>query len=89
VNLRSVAKLARLKLSDDELGQFSTQLSAIIEHFSDLNSVQTEGVLPMLTPIKVEFHWREDQARTSMSSEEALAGAPDRQGQLFKVPPVI
>lgn len=82
-----VARLARLELSDAEVERFREQLSAILEAVSKVQELDLAEVPPTSHPLDVVNVWREDEPRPSLSVEEALANAPDRDGSLFKVPP--
>jgi aspartyl-tRNA(Asn)/glutamyl-tRNA(Gln) amidotransferase subunit C len=82
-----VARLARLELSDAEVERFHGQLSAILDAVSKVQELDLADVPPTSHPLDVVNVWREDEPRPSLPVEEALANAPDRAGDLFKVPP--
>jgi aspartyl-tRNA(Asn)/glutamyl-tRNA(Gln) amidotransferase subunit C len=89
--VRRVAALARLKLSAEEEQLFAGQLSAILDHVRELESLDLSGVPPM-THARVEgdaVTLRDDQLVPGLSPEEALANAPAREGTCFKVPRII
>jgi aspartyl-tRNA(Asn)/glutamyl-tRNA(Gln) amidotransferase subunit C len=87
--VRHVATLARLKLSDDELARFSRQLSSILDYIGQLNEVDTEDVEPLSHPLELTNVFREDACTTSLARDEALAGAPEARDGFFIVPPVL
>jgi aspartyl-tRNA(Asn)/glutamyl-tRNA(Gln) amidotransferase subunit C len=87
--VRRVALLGRLELSDQEVRQFSTQLSAIVEYIEKLNELDTDGVEPLAHCLPVHNIFREDVPRPSLSNDEALANAPEREGEYFKVPKIL
>ena len=87
--VQKVAKLARLELSDSEVSQFSTQLSAIFEYIEKLNELDTETVEPLAHCLPVHNVLREDVPKPSLSNDEALANAPDREDEYFKVPKIL
>ena len=87
--VRHVAKLARLELSDDEVEKFSGQLSAILEYIEKLNELDTESVEPLAHCLAIHNVFREDQAKESLDADSALANAPEREGQFFKVPKIL
>lgn len=87
--IKNVAHLARLALSESEIQQSTEQLSLILNHFEKMSAIPTEGVLPMVTPTEIENFWREDVVRQDLTPEEVLQNAPLSQGRLFKVPPVV
>jgi aspartyl-tRNA(Asn)/glutamyl-tRNA(Gln) amidotransferase subunit C len=82
-----VARLARLELTDAEVERFQEQLSAILDAVSKVQELELADVPPTSHPLDVVNVWREDVPRPSLPVEEALANAPDREGNLFKVPP--
>ncbi len=82
-----VARLARLELSEAEVERFGEQLSAILEAVSKVQELDLSGVAPTSHPHDVVNVWREDAPRPSLSLDEAFANAPDRDGDLFRVPP--
>jgi aspartyl-tRNA(Asn)/glutamyl-tRNA(Gln) amidotransferase subunit C len=84
-----VAKLARLKLSEKEQGELSQVLSHVLAHFEQIAKVNTDGVLPLLTPTDMSQGLRADVAEKLIDSDKLLENAPDKSGRLFKVPPVV
>ena len=82
-----VARLARLELSDDEVARFQEQLSAILDAVGKVRELDLSDVPPTSHPLAIANVWAEDEPHESLSVEEALANAPDRQGDLFRVPP--
>ena len=87
--VRRVALLSRLELSDQEVTQFSSQLSAIVEYIEKLNELDTEGVEPLAHCLPVHNVFREDVPRPSLSNDEALANAPECEDEYFKVPKIL
>jgi aspartyl-tRNA(Asn)/glutamyl-tRNA(Gln) amidotransferase subunit C len=81
-----VAKLARLKLSDEEVERMSGELSAILEHVDNINELDLEGVEPTTHVVPLENVLREDEPRPSLSRERALEQAPDADESGFRVP---
>ena len=81
-----VAKLARLKLSDEEVERMSGELSAILEHVDNINELDLEGVEPTTHVVPLENILREDEPRPSLSRERALEPAPDADETGFRVP---
>jgi aspartyl-tRNA(Asn)/glutamyl-tRNA(Gln) amidotransferase subunit C len=82
-----VAKLARLELSEDEIERLTGELSAILEAVSKVSELDLSDVPPTSHPLELVNTWGEDEPRPSLSLDEALANAPAREGDLFKVPP--
>lgn len=84
-----IAKLAKLRLSEEEVGLFQEQLGKILEYFRKLEEVDTAGVEPLKHVIAMENVFREDEPRKSLPPEEALQNAPKRHADYFEVPKVI
>ncbi len=82
-----VARLARLELTDDEVERFTEQLSAILEAVAKVSELDLSDVEATAHPLDVVNVWAEDEPRPSLSVDEALANAPEREGGFFKVPP--
>ncbi len=87
--VRKVAKLARLKLTEGEVEQLTTQLGQILEYVHILDQIDTTNVEPMAHAVDVANVFREDVERDSLPREEALANAPQSDGQSFLVPPIL
>jgi aspartyl-tRNA(Asn)/glutamyl-tRNA(Gln) amidotransferase subunit C len=88
-----IAKLARLKISSEESDYYSDQLSKVLNHFDQISKIDTTGVDPMVSPLEPEFFsetsFRSDTVHQKFTAEEMLQNAPDKMGNLFKVPPVV
>jgi len=84
-----VAHLARLRLSPEEAEKFTSQLDQILVYFEKLNRLDTSQVEPTSHPIPMVNAFREDLVKSSIDVEEALANAPDKEGNFFKVPKII
>ena len=82
-----VARLARLELTDEEVGRFQEQLSDIIEAISKVSELDLTDVPPTAHPLEIENAWAEDELRPSLPLEDVFANAPDREDDYFKVPP--
>jgi len=78
-----------LNLSDEEKTQFKTQMSSVLEYFEELKEVNTEGVIPLVTPTEIVNPEREDNAVEWSEANSALSVAPKVKGNLFQVPPVV
>ena len=88
-DVEHVAMLARLGLTEDELDRFTGQLSAILDAVAALQKVDTSGVGPTASILKLQDVLREDELRPGLSTEEALGNAPDRDGDHFRVQAVF
>ena len=85
--VRHVARLARLELSDDELEHFGGQLDAILEAVGKVAELDLDGVEPTAHPLELANVWAADEPRPSLPVEAALANAPDSEDTFFRVPP--
>lgn len=84
-----VAHLSRLELSSDELTLFSGQLGAIVGYIQKLDELDVAGVEPLAHCLPVHNVFREDTVKPSLTPEQALQNAPDRQDDYFKVPQIL
>lgn len=89
VDVEHVALLARLGLDEEELGRLEGQLNHILDQYAVLSELDTDAIEPTAQTIELENILREDTVRPGFTVEQALAGAPQRQGDLFVVPPII
>ena len=85
--LLHVAHLARLELRDDELARLEVQLNDILAAVSKVSELDLSDVPATSHPLDVVNVWGEDEPRPCLSVEEALANAPERDGDFFKAPP--
>jgi len=84
-----VAKLARLDLREDEVDRLTRELGAILEAVSKVSELDLAHVPPTSHPLDLLNVWAEDEPHASLSVAEALANAPAREGDLFRVPPTV
>lgn len=87
--IEKISSLARLKLTTEEAQKMELKLEQVLNHFRALASVPTENVEPLVTPHEMTYVFREDVVDPDLTMEQALVNAPARQGNLFKVPPVL
>ena len=87
-DVKHVAKLARLELSEDEITQFSKQLGGILEHVAQMNEIDTTGVEPMSSAIPIINVMREDEVKYEQTKEELMKNAPEEEAGFFKVPKI-
>ena len=85
--LNHVAQLARLELSDEELERLGAQLNDIIAAVSKVSELDLSDVPATSHPLDVVNVWADDEPRPCLPVEEALANAPDPDGDFFRVPP--
>ncbi|MCX6604613.1 MAG: Asp-tRNA(Asn)/Glu-tRNA(Gln) amidotransferase subunit GatC [Acidobacteria bacterium] len=91
-NVRYVAGLANLTLSESEIHQYADELSNILTYVDKLNELDTTGVEPMAQVLFAAgdpASLREGVQRTPLTNAEALGNAPLATGGYFKVPKVI
>jgi aspartyl-tRNA(Asn)/glutamyl-tRNA(Gln) amidotransferase subunit C len=88
-DVRHVAKLARLALSDEQVHHYTEQLEAVLEYIDQLNEVEIDGVEPLAHPLDLINVLRDDVAAPGSDREAMLQNAPQRQGPFFKVPKVL
>ncbi|HME54693.1 MAG TPA: Asp-tRNA(Asn)/Glu-tRNA(Gln) amidotransferase subunit GatC [Candidatus Lokiarchaeia archaeon] len=84
-----LAELCRIKLSDKEKKEFATQLSNILEFFSQISELDTENVKPTYHVLELTNVFREDEAKESLPQDVALANAPQKEKGFFKAPRII
>jgi aspartyl-tRNA(Asn)/glutamyl-tRNA(Gln) amidotransferase subunit C len=91
-DVRYVAELAHLRLTEDEVRKFLPQLDSVVEYIQKLNELDTTQIEPMAQvtyPAGPNPAIREDQLAPSLTPEEALRNAPDGAPGYFRVPRVI
>ena len=87
--VRKVAKLSRLDLTEAEVEEFTGQLSAILEYVEKMNELDTTGVEPLAHCLPISNVFREDSIKESLGTEKTLANAPQQDGEYFKVPKIM
>ena len=87
--VKHIADLARLELTNEEISQYREQLSDILEYAARLQSVDTSKISPTSSVLPPRSVLREDRAESSLSVSDLLKNAPDSDENQFKVPPVF
>jgi len=87
--VRHVALLSRLHLTDEEVRNYTGQLAKILGHVEQLKQVDTSSVEPMITATASGNIFRPDEVRPSLKREDALRSAPGHDDEYFRVPAVI
>ncbi len=87
--VRHVAKLARLRLSDEQLEQYRGQLSSVLDHIARISELDVEGVEPMAHPGDLTNRLDDDEVGASLDVEQVLALAPATEGHFLAVPKVL
>lgn len=89
IDVRYVAKLARIALTDDEVERFGAQLGDLLEHVEVLNKLDVSKVAATAQVVESRNVEREDELRPCLDRETVLSQAPQRQGGFFRVPRII
>jgi aspartyl-tRNA(Asn)/glutamyl-tRNA(Gln) amidotransferase subunit C len=87
--IRHLAELSRIALGDEEIQRLSGELGAIVSAVEAVSQVATEDVLPTSHPLPLGNVFRDDIVGETLSTEEALAGAPDHDGSRFRVSAIL
>jgi len=87
--VKYVAELAKLQLTEAEVELFASQLSAVLDYAAHLQEVDTSHVSPTATVLPLRSVMRADEARPSLSQKQALANAPESKDGYFKVHAVL
>ncbi len=87
--VRKVAKLSRLELTEAEVEEFTGQLSAILDYVEKMNELNTTSVEPLAHCLPIKNVFRADCIKESLGTEKTLANSPQRDGEFFKVPKIL
>ena len=87
--VRKVAKLARLALTEAEIEEFTGQLGAILGYVEKMNELDTAQVEPLAHCLPISNVLRPDEIHESLGTEKTLSNAPDSDGPFFKVPKIL
>jgi aspartyl-tRNA(Asn)/glutamyl-tRNA(Gln) amidotransferase subunit C len=87
--VRHVAKLSRLALSDQQLHKFAAQLEPILQYIAKISQADITGIEPMAHAVPLSNVLREDIVGPSLPLEKVLQNAPDTDGPFFKVPKIL
>ena len=88
-DVRHVAKLGRLHVSEEDVHHFTEQLAAVLAYIGKLNELDVDGVEPMAHPLELVNVLRADVEEPGMPTDSALANAPAKSPPFFKVPKVL
>ena len=88
-DVRHVAKLSRLKLSDDQIADYTKQLGRVLGYIDKLSELDVEGVEPMAHALDMSNVLRDDVVQEPLPVDKALASAPASDPPFFKVPKVL
>jgi len=88
-DVRYVARLSRLEITDEEAGKYTQQLSSILSYIEQLNELETKDVEPLTHVLDLKNVFRPDVAQPSLTQAEVLSNAPDPQSGHFRVPKIM
>ena len=89
IDLRHIARLARLRFKDEELKVFEPQIQSILKFVEELKALNVDGVEPTSHPLMLANVFRADEPKPSLAIEEFLKTAPGSRGRFFEVPKII
>ena len=89
IDLRHIARLARLHFKDEELKVFESQVASILGFVDQLKEVNVDGVEPTSHPVALSDVFRKDEIKSSLPIEEFLKNSPAARGRFFEVPKII
>jgi aspartyl-tRNA(Asn)/glutamyl-tRNA(Gln) amidotransferase subunit C len=87
--VRHIARLARIKVSDQEAQQFEGELSSILTWVEQLDAVDTDNIEPMTSVIEVDMKQRRDEVTDGGIADDVVGNAPQRENHFFLVPKVV
>lgn len=87
--VRSIAELAKLELSDEEVERYSKQLSAILDYFEHLQQVDTSHIEPTASVLPLKSVMRADEVGRPLTPAQVVANAPDSEENQFRVSAVL
>jgi aspartyl-tRNA(Asn)/glutamyl-tRNA(Gln) amidotransferase subunit C len=89
MDVRYVANLARLNLTEQEVAQFQVQLEHVVSLFNQLREIDVSGIEPMAHAAVIQNVFREDVVRAGLDREAVLKNAPEHSPDLFIVPTIV
>lgn len=87
--VKKIARLARIRITEDEAEPLSREITGIIDWVEQLGEVNTDDIQPMASPVDAKLVWRDDQVTDGNIQEKVLANAPRQEFGFFAVPKVI
>jgi len=87
--VRSIAELARLKLTDEEVTEYTDQLTSILDYFERLQNVDTSHIEATASVLPLKNVLREDIVGDALPTDEVIVNAPDAQDNQFRVSAVL
>ena len=87
--VRRIARLARIRVTDDQVAPLQAQLNGILGWIDQLNEVDVDGIAPLNGAMDMALRLRADTVTDGGMAEQVLANAPERAGAFFTVPKVV
>lgn len=87
--VRRIAELAKLDLTDDEVALYAGQLSSVLEYFQDLQELDTSHIEPTASVLPLKNVLRDDVAGAPLDPDDVVRNAPDAEEHQFRVPAVL
>ena len=87
--VRHVALLTRIRLTEQEVELYRSQMDDILEHFQMLQELDTDQVLPTSHSVPLDTVMRDDETKPCLDKEDVLSNAPRREGDYFRVKAVL
>ncbi|MCF8009033.1 MAG: Asp-tRNA(Asn)/Glu-tRNA(Gln) amidotransferase subunit GatC [Halanaerobiales bacterium] len=87
--VKYIANLASLKLSEDQVKKFSKQLSDILDYIEKLDELKTDNIRPTSYTVPVKNVLRDDVVKDSLDIKKVLKNAPERSNNQFRVPKIM
>lgn len=89
IDIAKVARLARIRLSDEELATYAEQLGVILEHAARVQELAADHIQPTSHPLPLVNSFRDDVVTPSLARDVVLGQAPDAAGEHFRVPAIL
>ncbi len=89
IDLKHIARLARLHFKDEELKVFESQIASILKFVEQLKEVNVDNIEPTSHPLSLSNVFRKDEIKPSLSIENFLKVSPKSRGRFFEVPKII
>ena len=87
--VRKIARLARVKVKDEDVVPLANELNSILHWIEQLNAVDTSSVAPLASTVDAKLPWRKDAVTDGGYAEKVLANAPEQAQGFFAVPKVV
>lgn len=87
--IQRIAKLARIELTEEEMGRFQGDLNKVLGYIEVLKAINTEGVAPLASVTGLENTWREDEEADLGLQKAIIENAPEKSGRFIKVKKVL